>query len=166
MATPETTQVPLINVGDVKNYIINWPSNAGSALKGTFATLSIRDYIRLVWIVGGYIILRPYLEKLFKFMFDRGQKKNEEGEEEEEEDLATGKTKLSANDLRGVSSGVDYPGQEDEEESENENVKPPVPQWGRAARLRQKKAIQLIEEEYARRQAEEDDKDIEDLLED
>ncbi|KZZ91577.1 hypothetical protein AAP_03283 [Ascosphaera apis ARSEF 7405] len=162
MSSPETTQIPLFNVADVKSYITNWPSNASNALKGTFASLGIRDYIRLVWIIGGYIFLRPHIEKIFKMLFEKGQKKNEEGEEEDENVHA----KMSANDLRGVSSGVDYPGHEDDEEEEDENVKSPVPQWGRAARLRQKKAIQLIEEEFARKQAEDDDKDIEDLLED
>ncbi|KAI5295113.1 hypothetical protein KEM52_002330 [Ascosphaera acerosa] len=164
-----TIALQLPSAGEIKSYFQSWPSNTSNALKTTFTSLTVRDYIRLVWIVGGYVFLRPHLERGFKFLFDRGQKKQaaaEEEEEEEEEDDAQFHTRMSANDLRGTASGAQAGGDGDEDEEDEGLRKRPVPQWGRAARLRQKKAIQLIEEEFARRKEEEDDADIADLLED
>ncbi|KAI5300909.1 hypothetical protein KEM55_004039 [Ascosphaera atra] len=157
------SQVPLVpSVEDVKSYFHTWPTNASNAMRDTFSSLSIRDYIRIVWIIGGYVFMRPYLEKLFRKMFEKGQAR-QHAEEEEEEREAAAEGRMTANDLRGTSTAV----KEDEVDDEDEElVNRKVPQWGRNARLRQKKAMRLIEEEFERRKEEEDDKDIADLLED
>lgn len=39
------------------------------SISSTISHLTVYDYIRLVWIVGGYIFLRPYLELGFRKLF-------------------------------------------------------------------------------------------------
>lgn len=125
----------------------------------------MKDYIRLVWIVCGYLIIRPYIDKGFKKLLEQNTDKEESQESNEQGDgQQHQKAKMSGNALRGVTSEKSQ--QQKEEEEDDKAVSTSVPQWGKSARKRQEKFFQLLEREVERKKEEEDDKDIEDLLED
>ncbi|PGH18406.1 hypothetical protein AJ79_00475 [Helicocarpus griseus UAMH5409] len=177
----------------IRTYLDTFTTN----LSTTVSSLTLRDYIRLVWIIGGYLFMRPYLDAAFRKLLtsnmDKADKEKQEREREEALALAggkkgaadvtgagAGKAKLSANALRGVlrelgeddgvGGGADDEGDEDEEgEGQGQGQGTAVgggPQWGKSARRRQKRALKELEEAAERMRGEEDDRDIEDLLED
>lgn len=131
-----------------------------------FSNLSARDYIRLVVVIGAYALLRPYLMKLGAHMQMKQHQKDSQASAENGQDGATGTA--TAADLRGgrrrnepqkkyAIPGVDSDSEEDEKND-----------WGRTARLRQRKMIRdLLAKQEERLQAERDadsDKDIEEFL--
>ncbi|KAL5420732.1 hypothetical protein PMIN04_006223 [Paraphaeosphaeria minitans] len=127
----------------------------------SFARLKPEGWIRLVWIVGAYMLLRPYLMKL-------GARAQERQHEKEAAEAAGTGAALHPNDLRGGKK-VAIPGVDsDDEEEEKTEAKPG--QWGKKARVRQRKFIrETLEKEEKRLQDEqeqEDLKDVADLLED
>lgn len=126
-----------------------------------FSQMRTRDYIRLVVIIGGYCLLRPYLMKLGAYM----QNKQHEADSRPSEDENAGAgPKLTANDLRGNKSQPEFkiPGVDSDSEDEDKD------DWGRAARVRQRKFVrQMLEihEKKLREDAEANsDKDIEEFL--
>lgn len=141
----------------IQTYVANFTSNVSR----TFSNLSLRDYIRIVWIVGGYLFLRPYIEIGFRKLFQLGNKEETEtetadgkGQGQGQLQTQTGRPRVSANALRdGIEQEL-----EQEQQPEDEDV----PQWGKSARRRQKKFMEFAENQ----EEDDDDKDIEDLLED
>jgi hypothetical protein len=131
-----------------------WGSNFTSNVSNTFSNLSLRDYIRIIWIVGGYLFLRPYLDKGFAKLQNRGAAKMESAEREESE-RAAAETTTRGTETTGSGDG--------QEQGAEESKK--VPQWGKSARTKQEKYMEWLEKESERLQQEEDDKDIADLLE-
>ncbi|EEP75319.1 predicted protein [Uncinocarpus reesii 1704] len=133
-----------------------WCGNFTTNVSSSISNLTIRDYIRLVWIIGGYLFLRPYLDKGFRKMFERGAAKSEKEEADAEADqmMPTSNPNL----LRD--------GRDQETEDEDEGDSSAVPQWGKSARRKQRKFMEYLEQEAERRKEEDDDKDIADLLED
>jgi hypothetical protein len=125
--------------------------NARNNLGDAFESMTIQGYIRLVAVIGGYILLRTYLLKGAQKQGVRNLEKQEKQEKEQ--------AKLGANEFRGVKEKL-----EELEDDDDDNVDS-VPGWGQQARVRQRKAIKhLMEVEERRRQEEEDDKDIEEYL--
>lgn len=126
----------------------------------SFSRLKPEGWIRLVWIVGAYMLLRPYLMKL-------GARQQQKQHEEAAAESADTGAELHPNDLRGGKK-VAIPGVNDDDEEEKTEAKPG--QWGKKARVRQRKVIrETLEKEEKRLQDEqeqEDLKDIADLLED
>ncbi|KAL1606840.1 hypothetical protein SLS60_004249 [Paraconiothyrium brasiliense] len=121
-------------------------------------------WIRLVWIVGAYLLLRPYLMKL-------GARAQEKQHEKDAVDAAPTGAEVHPNDLRGGRKiGVAIPGVDSDDEEEEEKTEAKPGQWGKKARARQRKFIRdTLEKEEKRLQDEqeqEDLKDIADLLED
>ncbi|ODH35056.1 hypothetical protein ACO22_03009 [Paracoccidioides brasiliensis] len=118
-----------------------WSTNLKSNLSNSVTSLTLRDYIRLIWII-------------------------EEKAQEQAEAAAVGsvgaRAKLSANALRGALG--DNSESNDEEDGKGETTG--VPQWGKSARRRQRRVLRQLEEAALRHKEEEDDKDIADLLED
>lgn len=167
-------------------YTTNLTTNVSTSI----SALTVKDYIRLIWIIGGYIFLRPYLDKGFQKLLNSANRKEEEKEKEEEaataaaaaggdEDAARKqrkelkRAKREVNALRGVNGGdVGGKGGDDDDDSESESDEEAeaqatgVPTWGKSARRRQKNFFKHLEKEAERMKEEEDDKDIEDLLED
>ncbi|KAL1954104.1 hypothetical protein VTO42DRAFT_1728 [Malbranchea cinnamomea] len=146
-----------------------WYSNFTTNVAESFAGLSVRDYIRLVWIIGGYLFLRPYLDKGFRKLMDRGHQKAEAAQAQAEREEAERRAKsdaagakMSGNMLRGAFVEED----DDDSESDGDGRASAVPQWGKSARRRQRKFMEWLEQEAERRRNEDDDKDIADLLED
>ena len=149
--------MPADYIDSLRGYYSNFTHN----ISDTVTEFSIRDYIRLVWIIGGYIFLRPYLDKGFKKLMESGSAKQEE-EEEEATPTDVG-AKVSANELRGIREKVDEEQDDDEDSDVGEST---GVSWGKSARRKQRRTIRYLEQELERRKEEEDDKDIEDLLED
>ncbi|OJD27969.1 hypothetical protein ACJ73_00625 [Blastomyces percursus] len=163
MATLDPTSV----VATLQTWSTNFTTNVSSSV----SSLTLRDYIRLVWIIGGYLFLRPYLDtgfrKLLKTNMDKSDAEEKERERAEAETANAGsagaRAKISANALRGA-LGVGSDSEEDENEEGVEKTQA-VPQWGKSARRRQKRVLRQLEE-AGERLREDDDKDIADLLED
>jgi hypothetical protein len=125
-------------------------ANARNNLGDAFDAMTIKDYIRMVAVIGGYMLLRTYL---LKGAQKQGVKHMEAQDKKEKEEA-----KLSANEFRGVKDKL-------EELEENDDDDDAAPGWGQQARVRQRKVIrQLMEAEERRRQEEEDDKDIQEYL--
>ncbi|KAF3484445.1 uncharacterized protein GIQ15_03769 [Arthroderma uncinatum] len=147
-----------IQLAALTDTLHTWYSNLTTNVSTSVTNLTLRDYIRLVWIIGGYYFLRPYLDKGFKKLLDSGNKKAE-AEEAAAEDAAV-RAKLSANALR------DGGNLEESEEEDDEGESTGVSNWGKSARRKQRNFMKFLEQEGERKRAEDDDKDIADLLED
>ncbi|PGH34601.1 hypothetical protein GX50_02584 [[Emmonsia] crescens] len=154
-----------------------WSTNIKTNVSNSVSSLTIRDCIRLIWLIGGYLFLRPYLDagfrKLLTFNMDKSDEEEKERERAETEAANAGsagaKAKMSANALRGaLGTGSDSEGEEEEEgvEGTGKAKTQGVPQWGKSARRRQKRVLRQLEEAGERLKEDEDDKDIADLLED
>lgn len=122
--------------------------------------LTPKDYIRLLAIVGGYCLLRPYLVRLG----GRFQASDHEREIDDDTEILSGgrdKGIISPNLLRGQIP-------EDSEEEEEEEGDKGVVSWGRKARRRQRGLVRkIVEAEEKRRREEEEadsDKEIEEFL--
>lgn len=148
---PEGEQAELNTLGKATLQFLQFGANASNNLSKTFNDISVHGWIRLIMIVGGYLLLRPWLMKASSKL---GVK---EMEKQEAKDKA--KAKMSPNELRGQGP--------DEEEDEEEDAAATGADWGQKARIRQREVLKrLIEAEEKRREEEDDLKDIEDLLED
>lgn len=148
-------------------------TNTGKSI----ADMSPQNWIRLIVIVGTYLLLRPYLLKLGAHIQAKQLEKEAKREEEARVARMGG---MNANDLRGGRkvAKVEIPGVESEDEDEGDAPDGESGsvievgqggEWGRKARVRQRKVVRRAVEETDRRlreKAEESDKDIEDLLED
>jgi hypothetical protein len=126
-----------------------------SSFKSFLSKLPLHQLIRLVWIIGGYILLRPYIELGLRKLFA--------GQEGHASDTvgAAGITppsqELSAS---GIGDGIKTGGMNGEAAVE-------VTAWGAAARKRKVMIRQAWEEEQARLAEEHDLDGIDpDLLED
>lgn len=141
-------------VGETLN---QWKDNLNHNTKAAFTKMSPKDWIRLVVIVGAYLLIRPYLVKLGA----RQQRKVHERDAAE----SKAEQEIHPNQLRG--GKVEIPGLDDsDDEEEKEEAKPG--DWGRNARVRQRKFIRETlskEEERLRDEQEaESDKEIDQYL--
>ncbi|KAI1847232.1 hypothetical protein JX265_013357 [Neoarthrinium moseri] len=128
-------------------------------LTASFTTMTLKHWIRLVMIVGTYLLVRPYIIKLGA---KHQEKQFEKAHAEEEEAQA----KISPNQLRGQ---VDVPDDSDDELPEPEaTAASTAADWGKKARKRQrnmiKKLIDAEEKRLQELQEDEEDKDIEQYL--
>jgi len=117
--------------------------------------VTAQQWIRIVIVIGSYLLLRPYLLK----WAGRAQEKQHEkmiGAEEK-----GSKAKISANSLRGQVEVPDDTDEEAEGQATGAN-------WGKKARKRQRWFVNKALEEDERRRMEEqdelDDKEVEDFL--
>ncbi|KAF3936980.1 hypothetical protein ABW19_dt0208787 [Dactylella cylindrospora] len=124
-------------------------------LSNTFANSSKTDYIRLVAILGGYLLLRPYLQKLGAKYQERDHARAVD--ENEESSMAA----------TGVKARV-VAGEGDEDEVEESSDDEEVVSWGKKQRVQQRKERirkkREIEEKLAKE--DDDDKDIQEFLHD
>ncbi|KAF4465858.1 trafficking PGA2 domain-containing [Fusarium albosuccineum] len=146
----EQDQVELNALGKVTAQFLQYGANASNNLSNTFNNMTMQSWIRLVVIVGGYMLLRPYM---MKFVTKGAVRKMEEEDEKEKR-----KAQISPNELRGLIE------EEPEIDEEGDGT---GADWGQKARVRQRTMLKdLLEAEERRREEEEEDKDIADLLED
>ena len=113
-------------------------------LYNSFAEVSGRRWTKVILSVIFYLLIRPYIEKFFKYLQDRDRRKEKEKKEAQKASLGGKKAKMSANALRGGESGkvlgeVDNTDDELEDEDENNTAQASgVPEWNKMARKRQK----------------------------
>jgi len=117
-----------------------------SSLKTFLSKLPLHQLIRLAWIIGGYILLRPYIELGLRKLFA--------GQEEQASDTVR-------------AAGITPPPQESPTSGMNNEAAVGRAAWGAAARKRKVMIRQAWEEEQARLAEEHDLDGIDpDLLED
>ena len=117
-----------------------------SSLKTFLSKLPLHQLIRLAWIIGGYILLRPYIELGFRKLFA--------GQEEHASDTVR-------------AAGITPPPQEFSASGINNEAAVGRTAWGAAARKRKVMIRQAWEEEQAKLAEEHDLDGIDpDLLED
>ncbi|KAJ5194600.1 uncharacterized protein N7498_008038 [Penicillium cinerascens] len=117
----------------------------------SFADVSVNRWAKVIASVVFYILIRPYIEKFFKYLHDRERRKEKEKKEAEKAKLGGKKAKVSANSLRGGDKGkvlgeVDNTDDEVEDDEEDELAEASgVPEWNKMARKRQKKYIKNLQ---------------------
>ncbi|KAI1096721.1 DUF1531-domain-containing protein [Rostrohypoxylon terebratum] len=120
----------------------------------SFSSMTPKQWIRLVIIVGAYALLRPYIIK----MGAKHQEKQLEKQFKEEEER---QTQISPNQLRGE---IGIPDESDDDEQGETTAS----DWGKKARKRQrnvlKKMLEAEEKRLQELQEDEEDKDIEQYL--
>ncbi|KAF2658459.1 DUF1531-domain-containing protein [Lophiostoma macrostomum CBS 122681] len=141
----------------ISETLSTWKNNFQRNTTNAFADMRPKDYIRLVIIVGTYCLIRPWLMKLGAHMQAKQHKKDSEETAAE----------IHPNELRGGKGKIEIPGLGDSDEEEDAEETQPG-QWGRTARVRQRKFIrQTLEKEEKRlrdEQEDESDKEIEEFL--
>lgn len=135
-----------------------WAGNFQHNLTETVTKMAWHDYIRIVIVIGGYCLLRPYLILL------GGKFQAKDHERELNEDEMSSAAAMSPNSLRGQ---VQVPEDSDDEDG-GEGAGTTGTDWGRSARRRQRQLIRKILEAEEKLKAEEEeadsDKDIEEFL--
>lgn len=130
-----------------------WAGNFTRNTSTAFAELRLKDYIRLVVIIGAYCLLRPYIIALGGKLQTKVH----------ERDSAEG-VEIHPNELRGK---FEIPGVDDSDGDDEDDEAQPG-DWGRNARVRQRKFIRAAlekEEQRLRDEAEaESDKELEEFL--
>ncbi|KAL1852858.1 hypothetical protein Daus18300_012022 [Diaporthe australafricana] len=130
-------------------------------LRGTLEGMSPEKWIRIVIIIGTYMLVRPYLLKLGgKVQMSQHEKEAAEAEAE-----AEAKAKMSPNELRGHK--IEIPEDSDESDAEADG-RATATDWGKKARRRQrtmvKKLLDAEEKRLQELQEDDEDKDIEEFL--
>ena len=138
--------------GKLVTKFLQYGSNASNNLQNTFTSLTPKQWLRLIAIVGGYMLLRPYLMK----WGIKSAVKNLEEEDAREKEKAT----ITPNELRGAYEQIEEQDQEDLGDGTSTD-------WGSKARVRQRTVLkQMLEAEERKRQQEDSDEDIKEYLED
>lgn len=119
-----------------------------------------QNWIRLVVIVGAYLLIRPYLMKF-------GERMQEKQHERDAAAAAGTGADIHPNELR-TGKKFAIPGVSESDDEEETEIRPG--DWGKKARVRQRKFIRHTMEKEEQRlldeQEEEDLKEILDLLQD
>ncbi|PNY26553.1 PGA2-like protein [Tolypocladium capitatum] len=150
----EANQPGLDVLGKLAGRFAEYGHNARNNLSNTFTDMSPQSWIRLIVIVGGYMLLRPYIMKLGS--------KNAVKMMEEEDAKSKAKDKIdpdmTPNEFRGIKEKL----YQAEDEGDGTGA-----DWGQKARARQRQMLKdLLEAEERRRAAENEDADIQEFLED
>ncbi|KAI0471935.1 DUF1531-domain-containing protein [Xylariaceae sp. FL0804] len=121
----------------------------------SFTQMSAKQWIRMVIIVGTYLLVRPYFVKM-------GAKYQEKVLAKQQQESET-QAEISPNQLRGQ---IDIPEDSDEDEDKAQATSA---DWGKKARRRQRNMIKKILDTEEKRllelQEDEEDKDIAEYLE-
>lgn len=147
-------------MADVVNLVGIGYDRLTTNMRKSFEGMSPEKWIRIVIIVGTYMLLRPYLLKLG----GRSQMKQHEKEAAEAEEEAKAKAKMSPNEFRGHK--VDVP--DDSDDGGEAEGQASATDWGKKARRRQrtmvKKLIEAEEKRLQDLQDDDEDKDIQEFL--
>lgn len=135
----------------IRYFALNFLHNIENALD-----MDLKTFIRIVVVVGAYLLIRPYLVKGGAKMQERQHDKVIAADKKREKDAI-----ISANSLRGQVEVPEDTDSEEERQASGAN-------WGGKARKKQRKVLRKILEadEKMRLDAEgdKDDKDIMELL--
>lgn len=148
-------QQPELNaLGKLVARVVEYGHNASNNLQDSFSNLSLQSWIRLIVIVGGYMLLRPYVMKLAT---KTAVRKLEE-EDAKSRSAVKAEPQLTPNEFRGIKEKLyEMPDEGDGTGAD----------WGSKARTRQRQMLKdLLDEEERRRAAENEDADIQEFLED
>jgi hypothetical protein len=137
-------------------------------LRATWDDVTLHKSIRIVMVVCVYLLVRPYLisasSRVQMAQHEREAKWAAEAEAAAEAEKAA---KMSANDVRGLKVAAELPPVDDEEEEEEADTS--ATNWGAKARKRQRRVLRKLVDAEERRLAElqgdDEDKDIEEFLE-
>lgn len=147
--------------------------------KASFTQVSRDRWTKVIIIVVIYILIRPYIERFFKYMHDRDRAKAKQKEKEKADawDEKNRRARVSANELRAAgasASAADGAGEgkvlgeidseEEEDEAEDEAKASGVPEWGRLARKRQKQYFKSVQKNQQPRAEELSDQKMLELL--
>lgn len=147
---PELQADALNPLGKLILKFAQYGQNASNNVSSAVTNMTVQGWLRLVVVVGGYMLMRPYALKWIA----KGTVKRMEEEDAKEK----AKAKISPNELRGVKQQLES--HEEEEEGDGTGA-----DWGQRARIRQREVLkQMIEAEERRREEEEEDKDIQEFL--
>ena len=152
MPTMDTETSP---VSDAYNQIASFLSKIARRFvrnfKASFTEVDAARWKKVILIVVVYILIRPYIDKFFRYMHDRDRAKEraKKKAKEEEEEREVLRARISANQLRGVRPSSAGEGkvlgeiESDEEveidDADDEAKASGVPEFGKLARKRQKK---------------------------
>ncbi|KAK0392361.1 hypothetical protein NLU13_1856 [Sarocladium strictum] len=151
---PKAADAALNDFGRIAFKVVEYGSNASRNLQDSFGNMSAQSWLRLVVIVGGYILFRSQLTQYLS------RKAVKDMEKKDVQDQAAAKAKVTANQLRSGKPDV-----VEEEEDEYYEGQGTGADWGAKARTRQRLMLKkLMEKEEQRNQDDEDDEDIADLL--
>ncbi|KAH8821453.1 protein trafficking Pga2 [Xylogone sp. PMI_703] len=140
-----------------------WGNNLSTNLGNTFRDMTTERYIRMIAVVGAYLLLRPYIMKLGAKVQEKEHEKQMATAEAEAEGAAKGKAKISPNALRGGKV------EEEEDSDEEEDTETTGANWGKKARKRQRNFVKKVlnaEEQRLKEIEDALDDDIKELLED
>ena len=142
-------------LGKMVARVAEYGQNASHNLSDSFSSMTVQSWIRLVVIVGGYMLLRPYVMKLA----GKSAVKRMEDEDAKTRGKTSADPELTPNEFRGIKEKLNEADAEDGDGTGTD--------WGQKARARQRQMLkQLLEEEERRRAAENEDADIQEFLED
>ncbi|KAG9255356.1 trafficking PGA2-domain-containing protein [Emericellopsis atlantica] len=154
---PPADQTELNDFGKLTYQFLKFGQNASSNVSNAFNDMTLQQWLRLVVIVGAYLLLRPYVTTYLGKRQVESMEKQDKAEKE--------KAKISPNQLRGEEAGP-YEEEVDDDEAEAAEATG-ASGWGAKARTRQRVMLKkMLEAEEKRRWEEEEDEDIADLLED
>jgi hypothetical protein len=119
-------------------------------LTAFLSKLPLQELVRLVWIIGGYILFRPYLERGFRRLF---------ATQEDDSDTLVGAAGDTSSPKRGPATGSANGG-----ENVSAGITTGRDAWGSAARNRQAMILEAWKEEQARLAEEHDLDDIDPVL--
>lgn len=121
-------------------------------------------WIRVVVIAGGWMLLRPYIQRAVakgaveKMERDDRRARGERGEPPPHPDL-------TPNEYRGIKERL-Y-AHDDDDDDDDGGADGSGADWGQKARVRQRQMLrELLEEDERRRAAQDEDADIQEFLED
>lgn len=136
-------------------------SNASNNIADGFSNMTAQNWIRVVILAGGYMLLRPYLSKMVTkgavAKMESDDKKEREARGEGDDTLPH--PELTPNEYRGIKEKL-YAEIDTEGDGSGAD-------WGQTARVRQRDMLRnLLEEDERRRAAQNEDADIQEFLED
>ncbi len=138
-------------------------------LSQTFSSLTVQQWIRLVAVVGAYLLLRPYIIKL-------GAKVQMKEHEKQEDQAAEEQAKEKTIDGRKVVLPEESDSDDDDGDGDGDVGKgqaasgstTSAADWGKKARRRQRNMVKKMLAEHERKlqeqQEDEEDKDIQEFL--
>ena len=151
----EGEQAELNDFGKLAFHFLKFGQNATDNMSKAFGDMTLEQWIRIVIIVGAYLLLRPHIMKLM----------NRAHVNKMVRDDNKAKAEISPNELRGGKSHPMFGDAEGDDDEDEDEAQASGADWGAKARTRQRAMLkQLMEAEERRRAEEESDEEIADLL--
>lgn len=152
--TPDTDKPVLSPLSNIGARLFEYGHNASNNIQNSFANMTLQSWVRLIAIVGGYMLLRPYIMRWAGKSTVARMEQDDVNSRSKDEAISAATT---PNEFRGIKEKL-YEADDDEGDGTGAD-------WGQRARLRQREMLKtLLEEEERRREAEAEDADIQEFL--